>query len=72
MSSCFSSRNAPGFVAGVDNGYQASLESFKASERKAYNGLCLAIIQTTEKSGAITVHAMVDGLTPASTTLTSK
>ncbi|RYY18822.1 MAG: glycoside hydrolase family 2 protein [Cytophagaceae bacterium] len=62
----------PGFVAGVDNGYQASLESFKASERKAFNGLALAIIQTTEKGGAITVRATAEGLAETSITLTSK
>ena len=63
--------SGPGFVAGVDNGYQASLEPFKADSRKAYNGMCLAIIQSTEKEGTITVEATADGLTPASVTLTS-
>jgi beta-galactosidase len=64
--------SGPGFVAGVDNGYQASMESFKAPERKAYNGMCLAIIQTTEKAGAITVRATAEGLTPATVVLTSQ
>ncbi|UOQ68474.1 glycoside hydrolase family 2 TIM barrel-domain containing protein [Hymenobacter volaticus] len=63
--------NGPGLVAGVDNGYQASLEPFKADSRKAYNGMCLAIIQTTEKEGTITVQATADNLTPAAVTLTS-
>ncbi|WP_375433763.1 beta-galactosidase GalB [uncultured Hymenobacter sp.] len=65
------STTGPGAIAGVDNGYQASLEPFKADSRKAYNGMCLAIIQTTEKEGTITVQATADGLTPASVTLTS-
>lgn len=60
-----------GFIAGVDNGYQASLEPFKADSRKAYSGMCLAIIQTTEKAGAIILQATADGLAPASVTLTS-
>jgi beta-galactosidase len=64
--------SGPGFVAGVDNGYQASMESFKAPERKAYNGMALAIIQTTEQGGAITVKATAEGLVPATITLTSK
>lgn len=64
--------SGPGFVAGVDNGYQASLEPFKASERKAYNGMALAIIQTTEKAGQITLQATAEGLAPASVTLTSQ
>ena len=61
-----------GFLAGVDNGYQASLESFKAPEHKAYNGMALAIIQTTEKGGAITVRAEAEGLAGASIILQSQ
>lgn len=64
--------SGPGSVAGVDNGYQASLEPFKADSRKAYNGMCLAIIQTTEKGGTITVQATAEGLAPATVTLTSR
>ncbi|MEJ5963131.1 beta-galactosidase GalB [Pedobacter immunditicola] len=51
-----------GFIAGVDNGFQASLEPFKANYRKAYHGLCLAIIQSTTKSGTIKLEAAVAGL----------
>jgi beta-galactosidase len=64
--------SGPGFVAGVDNGYQASMESFKASERKAYNGMTLAIVQTTEKGGTITLRAEAEGLMGATVTLTSQ
>ncbi|MBD2722147.1 beta-galactosidase GalB [Hymenobacter armeniacus] len=63
--------SGPGFIAGVDNGYQASMESFKAPERKAYNGMALAIIQTTDKGGTITLKAMAEGLAPGTLTLTS-
>ena len=51
-----------GFVAGVDNGYQASTELFKANYRKAFNGMCLLIVQSTEKAGAIKVTASGEGL----------
>jgi beta-galactosidase len=64
--------SGPGFVAGVDNGYQASLESFKASQRKAYNGMALAIVQTTEQGGAITLRAEAEGLAGATVVLQSK
>jgi beta-galactosidase len=55
-----------GFIAGVDNGFQASLEPFKANYRKAFHGLCLAILQSTEQTGTIRLKATSAGLTPAS------
>lgn len=61
-----------GFIAGVDNGYQASMESFKAPYRKAFKGMCLAIIQSTEKSGKITLQATADGLQTTSITINTK
>ncbi len=61
-----------GFIAGVDNGYQASMEPFKASYRKAFNGKCLAIVQSTEKAGIITLKAQAEGLKGAEVTLTTK
>ncbi|WP_245706141.1 beta-galactosidase GalB [Catalinimonas alkaloidigena] len=61
-----------GELVGVDNGYQASMESFKADHRKAFNGLCLAIVQTTENAGTITLQAQAEGLESASVTLTTK
>jgi beta-galactosidase len=60
-----------GSIAGVDNGYQASMESFKANHRKAFNGLFLAIVQATEKGGTITLNASAEGLQPASVTIKS-
>ncbi|WP_324673557.1 beta-galactosidase GalB [Hymenobacter sp. GOD-10R] len=64
--------SGPASIASVDNGYQASLEPFKATYRKAYNGMCLAIIQTQEKGGNITLTATAEGLAPVTLTLTSK
>ena len=61
-----------GFIAGVDNGYQASMESFKVPYRKAFKGMCLAIIQSTEKSGKITLQASSEGLQSKSITVKSK
>jgi beta-galactosidase len=51
-----------GFLAGTDNGYQASLESFKSPERKAFNGKCLAIVQSDDIKGTITITAETDSL----------
>ncbi|MGZ3879981.1 MAG: DUF4982 domain-containing protein, partial [Flavisolibacter sp.] len=51
-----------GEIAGVDNGLQTSLEPFKASYRKAFNGMCLVIIKTTQKRGSIQLTAHSEGL----------
>lgn len=51
-----------GFVAGVDNGLQTSMEPFKANYRKAFNGMCLLIVQTDKKPGNIQVEATSEGL----------
>lgn len=61
-----------GFIAGVDNGFQASLEPFKANYRKAFHGLCLAIIQSTEKSGIVKLTAKSSGLSSTSITINTK
>ncbi|MDO3695310.1 glycoside hydrolase family 2 TIM barrel-domain containing protein [Wenyingzhuangia sp. chi5] len=46
-----------GEIVGVDNGYQANLSSFKASEIKAYNGKCLVIVQSNGKEENIVLKA---------------
>jgi len=62
----------PGFVAGVDNGSEISHESFKASHRKAFHGLAMAIVQSKGSAGAITLKATADGLAPVSVTITAR
>ncbi|WP_207515335.1 glycoside hydrolase family 2 TIM barrel-domain containing protein [Longitalea luteola] len=64
--------NGAGFIAGVDNGDPTSLESFKASERKAFNGLCLAVVQSNGKPGSIKLQAKSAGLSGASIDIISK
>jgi beta-galactosidase len=61
-----------GTLAGMDNGYQADLESFRGARHNAFNGLCLAIIRTKKKAGKITLHVSGPGLPPASITLDSQ
>ena len=51
-----------GKIAGVDNGLQTSDEPFKANYRKAFNGLCLVVVQSNEKAGKITLRATSEGL----------
>lgn len=53
-----------GFIAGVDNGNPVSHESFKGNNRRAFHGLCLAVVQAREK-GTIEVKASSPGLKDA-------
>jgi beta-galactosidase len=61
-----------GFIAGVDNGHQTDLSSFKASQRKAFNGLCLAVVQSKQKTGTITLTASADRLQSAAVSIMVK
>ena len=61
-----------GKIVGVDNGYQASMEPFKADQRKAFNGKCLVIIQSNYHNEPITLKAVSDGLETETITLQPK
>jgi beta-galactosidase len=61
-----------GSIAGVDNGNPVSMESFKASERKAFNGMCLLIVKSTEREGEIIITASTEGLSASSMRINSK
>ena len=53
---------APGAeIIGVESGNMSDLSSPKSSERKAYGGLCLAIIRS-DKAGRFVVKASAEGL----------
>lgn len=55
-----------GTIAGVDNGSETSMESFKANHRKAFNGLCLLVVKSNETAGAINISASSNGLSSSS------
>jgi beta-galactosidase len=60
-------------IAGVDNGNPATVEPFKADQRKAFNGLALVIVRPAkDKPGHIRITATGEGLQPAATTLTTR
>jgi beta-galactosidase len=61
-----------GSLAGVDSGNQISHESFKASQRKAFHGMALAIVQAKQKPGRIVLKASADGLAPASVVINAR
>lgn len=53
-------------LIGVDNGNPESHEDYKANRRKAFNGLCLAIVRSTAKAGEIKINASSPALHLAS------
>ncbi len=61
-----------GTLLGVDNGNPASHEDFKSNRRKAFNGLCLAIVQSNGKPGRIRVTASSPSLKSASIVIATR
>jgi beta-galactosidase len=61
-----------GKIIGVDNGNPRSHEDYKAKQRKALNGLCLALVQSTAKAGSIRFTASSPSLQPDSLTILTK
>jgi beta-galactosidase len=55
----------PGEVAGMDNGYQADLGSFRGNSHRAYNGMCLIVVKGKKKAGRVLVRVSGKGLEPA-------
>lgn len=61
-----------GAVIGVGNGNPTSLEPDRANQRKAFNGLAMAIVQAGGRPGAIQVTATSAGLSSARLVLTAQ
>jgi len=61
-----------GKLIGVGNGDPTDQASDKGTMRKAFSGLCMAIVQSTKSAGSITVEATSPWLTPARITIASK
>ncbi|WP_254458707.1 beta-galactosidase GalA [Xanthomonas sacchari] len=55
----------PGRLIGVGNGDPSSHERDKADQRRAFNSLCMALLQTTRAAGTLTLEATAPGLAPA-------
>ena len=51
-----------GRILGVDNGQPDSHEPYQASERRAFNGLALVLVQSTGQAGAIVLRASAASL----------
>jgi beta-galactosidase len=61
-----------GRLIGVDSGSLSMQESFQGDSRRAFHGLCLAILQTTRNTGNIRITARAEGLREATATATSR
>ena len=61
-----------GSLLGVDNGNPGSHEDYKSNRRRAFNGLCLAIVQSNGKPGRIRVTASSPSLKPASVIIATR
>jgi beta-galactosidase len=60
-----------GKVAGVGNGNPRDMSSFQQPSKKAYQGICLAIIRPETTPGKISVRASASGLKEASVIITT-
>jgi beta-galactosidase len=61
----------PAKVIGVGNGNPSSHESDKAHQRRAFNGLCMVIVQSGKEPGEIRLEAVSPGLEPATVVITA-
>ncbi len=64
--------SGPGTIAGVDNGSETSHAPFKANYRKAFNGMCLVVIQSKDKKGKININATSKGLQSAAISVSAE
>ena len=60
-----------GRLIGVENGDPIDHDSYKADNRRAFAGMCLAIVQATRRAGEIHVRAASDDLQAATVRLAS-
>jgi beta-galactosidase len=54
--------DGPGRLIGVSNGNRRDHDFFRSDNRRAYNGLCLAILQSMDEAGELRVAVISDGL----------
>ena len=61
-----------GSIAAVGNGDPATTAPFQSNQRKAFNGLCMLMVKSTEKDGNIIIKATSKGLEMKSLRLTTQ
>lgn len=63
----------PGKIVVTDNGDPTNFEPFQSHDRKAFNGLCLVIIQgKSQQPGKIKLTATAEGMRSANTTIRTR
>ena len=62
--------DGPARLLAVGNGNPTDHGSYQTPERRAFHGLLLALIQSTDAAGTVRVTARADGLAPASLDIT--
>ncbi|MBA7636841.1 Beta-galactosidase BoGH2A [subsurface metagenome] len=65
------SLEGPARILGVGNGNPISHEPDKSDRRRAFNGLCQVIVQSTWEAGGIILRAASRGLKPSEIRLSS-
>ena len=63
--------DGPGVIVAVDNGDRADPAPYQATERKLFQGECVALVKANADAGTITVTASSAGLPDASVQLTA-
>jgi beta-galactosidase len=63
--------SGPGRIIGVGNGDPSSHEPDKAHKRRAFNGLCMVIVQSRKEPGEIRLEASSPGLEPVTLAIAS-
>ena len=58
--------DGPGVIAAVDNGDRGDSAPYQATERRLFQGECVALIKASAEAGAITVTASAPGLADSS------
>jgi beta-galactosidase len=61
--------SGPGVIAAVDSADNISIEPFQATERRAYQGVCFAMVKATPAAGKFVIKAEADGLKAGSIAL---
>jgi beta-galactosidase len=64
--------SGPGEIIATDNGDATDLEPFQATNKRAFNGLALAIVRSTGQPGTIRVRASSDGLKGTETVIMTR